>query len=1820
MLRKLQTELRATARALLKMGETAAASALGHTAMAMDRVQQGATKAASGVKQMATSTGEAAKKIGKLRGETEKQAAISKKLSPALQKSLGEINKQKAALVASGRAITTHVSSQELFARTNQVLASGLHRVSGTLTDYDNSMAKSLGRSPAFRSEVNKIAGAVGKQGEAFKNQFTALTKVDNVWRDHVTTMRKAGIVTTGQATKMYDAYSHLGLSAKELQARIKASNGELINAATYNKAAREELTHHTKAMTLLGKKEGELAALSGKSIGIIQKETEASMKRTKSFEAVTAGIDKQVAAYKAMDKHQAKVVKGEQALAKATGARIGKIQEITTRMRAQGASYADIGKHLDTLKAKHAANTTQMGKVAKASDSLRKSNKQLAGEIDALGRIRIKNLAATQASAKSLEGLARKYPQLSKQVAILSQKVAAGNMPLASADKILHKLRSGMGQTTTKASLLSRAMSSLVSHLKSFASYAAAATIIGGIAAIFGSATNAIIKYDQALHDLQAITRATDAEVGLMGEKIREIGRTTKFSASEVAVAMRTLGQAGFTAREAIESIGDVANLATGTLTSMKIVVDLVTTAIRAFDMKATETGRVADIFANAVNRSKLTIDKLRIAFNYIGPIAAKTGISLEETATTTMMLANAGIRASTIGTGLRRTFQQLIDPTKELKAAIEAAGYTVEDFNPQMNDMRDIVRRLTEIVPDAEAAFRMFSLRSSAAVAALSSQGVASFDALNSAVLRSGTAAAMAEKQIEGLGIIFKQAWDKAQDLALAFGEAGVTGALRVFGKGLQAVFDGLRIFVSSGIGKAVIAVGSFSLGLLGIVKIWGLLKFSVWGQSILFFAKQLLFAKTAGEALNVVGNKLNMTFIYLAAAVAVAYGAYKIYNSVLADISKVSTRYIDDLDKIHREELERLENVKRLVSITRDEMETNRGRSKALIELSKEGARLNLVLNEEADEVENLTETILDNKDALDKWAQAFDDYSEKAKIENLEAQAKLFEKTEEAIKRTTSSMTYWNKMSKKFTTETAQGLARLPILGGLVSGAFLLMRKRVDACREANEALESQQGEAYEKMVTAVTAFGDVTQEVWKKYMLQAGASEEAVAKLFTDSKEKITQAHLEAYIKIQLAREDMTKAEKVEMEKHLKLVGDLFGRIYSTTARMLEKDLIAVRKHYSERGKVAAEFYSVDSLYLRGKLGYEAGVYGKLLGLARRFGTTRLTLLKQQYEEERALIKGRDLGMVKEQEKLAENDKKYANRKLALEKEIAEELRTLAEEQLEMLAKVYERTATAYDESVDQRIDSVNKYYDYEKARIELQGERSKLVLSDAVQYAEKAVAVEASSSLRKLGIENEYISKKKNAAKILYSFEREQAQKLVDLEVRRFNELVALGEQAKNDRLANEESYHKEQAELIETAREALVILYTEDNEKLIEEEKKLNDELVEIDRASIEKRLAILTDWSNQLSGKYSEAIGNTREYANKIISLENEIRTARKKTAEEITSATATTEDQVLRIRRAKMTKTQLLWSKVREAYKKMVEANRLVSKVGTVEALKQAKILYGEAQSIYGDLGVQAANAEKKGKDIGISYKAAITAVKSAGEGTINVLKALEQASIAAKQAEISVAEQAQTSWANLAEEIKQEIDGIQTDVEDLIGFVDDMVSSIGSIEDKEVSIGADETYLKNSIRLVNNLWTNICKLKDKVVTITTRHIETGQASGGVVGGAYSQGGVVGAAYARGGSIPGVGSTDKIEALLAPQEYVIRRESAIRYGTEFLDQVNSGTYQPSNSKESGRERSYNFNINIGNANLAGKATKSVLDRFQSELRRQELVRGIA
>jgi TP901 family phage tail tape measure protein len=354
-------------------------------------------------------------------------------------------------------------------------------------------------------------------------------------------------------------------------------------------------------------------------------------------------------------------------------------------------------------------------------------------------------------------------------------------------------------------------------SILKTIASYGAASGVLYSIMRVLGAGKTEIIEYDQALKNLQAITGATSAQIETMSEVMQKVARETKFSGVEIGQAMVLLGQSGFSAAESVASIHAVAMLATGTLSDMTQTADLLTTTIRAYNLQAIESGRVSDIMANAINKSKLTLDKLRVAFNYVGATSSQAGLSVEETAASLMMLANNGLRASTMGTGLRQIIAKMVAPTAKVKDHLEAVGMSIDSINPGVVGFQKALMNLRAVMVDSKGivdmskAFEMFGLRGAQAAAVLirSLGPTGGFhDALDT-VYEVGTAAHMASIQQEGLAIKIKNMADRAKSLAVSLGDAGLAGAMKLFVDTIRFALTGILALTDTMGGKLALNI---------------------------------------------------------------------------------------------------------------------------------------------------------------------------------------------------------------------------------------------------------------------------------------------------------------------------------------------------------------------------------------------------------------------------------------------------------------------------------------------------------------------------------------------------------------------------------------------------------------------------------------------------------------------------------------------------------------------------------------------------------------------------------------------------------------------------------------------------------------------------------------------------------------------------------------------------------------------------------------------------------------------------------------------------
>ena len=188
---------------------------------------------------------------------------------------------------------------------------------------------------------------------------------------------------------------------------------------------------------------------------------------------------------------------------------------------------------------------------------------------------------------------------------------------------------------------------------LSAFASYAAeigrrlqaSGTLM---LAPFQEAARVFADFDARMRMVGAVTASSGEEMARLTEKAKELGATTVFSASQVAEGMATLGRMGFNPAEIDKAIKSMMDLSLATGTELAQASEIASNNMRVFGLDASKMTDIADILALTANSSAQRLEDLGEALKTAGPVAARTGQTLEQVAAQLGVLANMGIRGS--------------------------------------------------------------------------------------------------------------------------------------------------------------------------------------------------------------------------------------------------------------------------------------------------------------------------------------------------------------------------------------------------------------------------------------------------------------------------------------------------------------------------------------------------------------------------------------------------------------------------------------------------------------------------------------------------------------------------------------------------------------------------------------------------------------------------------------------------------------------------------------------------------------------------------------------------------------------------------------------------------------------------------------------------------------------------------------------------------------------------------------------------------------------------------------------------------------------
>ena len=268
-------------------------------------------------------------------------------------------------------------------------------------------------------------------------------------------------------------------------------------------------------------------------------------------------------------------------------------------------------------------------------------------------------------------------------------------------------------------------------------------------------------MNFESSMSKVKAVSKASSEDMAKLRDKAKEMGASTKFSATESAEAFNYMAMAGWKTEDMLGGIDGIMNLAAASGADLATTSDIVTDALTAMGYSAKDSGRLADVMAAASSNANTNVEMMGGTFQYVAPVVGALGYSMEDTAVAIGLMANSGIKAEKAGTAMRSWLSRMAAPTKESGEAMAALGLsitnadgTMKPLSQNMQELREKFKGLTE-EQKAQYAKSLAGQEAMSGLLAIVNASEDDFNKLTDAVANSnGEAKRMADTMQDNLG----------------------------------------------------------------------------------------------------------------------------------------------------------------------------------------------------------------------------------------------------------------------------------------------------------------------------------------------------------------------------------------------------------------------------------------------------------------------------------------------------------------------------------------------------------------------------------------------------------------------------------------------------------------------------------------------------------------------------------------------------------------------------------------------------------------------------------------------------------------------------------------------------------------------------------------------------------------------------------------------------------------------------------------------------------------------------------------------------------
>ena len=295
------------------------------------------------------------------------------------------------------------------------------------------------------------------------------------------------------------------------------------------------------------------------------------------------------------------------------------------------------------------------------------------------------------------------------------------------------------------------------------------------GLINAFKTATRIAGDFEEGLKEIQTLTGGSTKEFNAMSKSLQSLAVQGGQSLAKLSKAQYDIVSAGFQASDATKVLEASMRLAVGGVSDVATGADVLTSALNAYGLEASDVTDVSDSLFTTVNLGKTTIAELGASLGQVAPIASTAGISLDALNASIATITLSGLSTAETATMLKQAFLALSAPTDSARKAMDEAGISVKTFEDGSTDLISTIKQFEGM--DLEVLKKFIP-------------NITALQAID-----------ILAKDIDGLGITLDKFADKADASKSAFDTMSDTWNMRM--RSLKANFD--NIFIA--IGEALI-----------------------------------------------------------------------------------------------------------------------------------------------------------------------------------------------------------------------------------------------------------------------------------------------------------------------------------------------------------------------------------------------------------------------------------------------------------------------------------------------------------------------------------------------------------------------------------------------------------------------------------------------------------------------------------------------------------------------------------------------------------------------------------------------------------------------------------------------------------------------------------------------------------------------------------------------------------------------------------------------------------------------------------------------------